>query len=151
MPSALTIQEKKERALARTEADRPQRKTRTPFGVPKFKLGVPMQIEGFHLHWINDTPGRVQEALSSGYQFVVPKEVGIPTEETQVKRLVGTQESGEPLYAYLMKIELDYYEEDQKELQRQVDMFDNLVRQGKLEQATNDKRYQPGTGIKISN
>lgn len=132
----------------RTQADRPKREARVPFGVARSKLSVEMELEGYHLHWVNDTPGRIHDAQRGGYAFVKPSEIGIEGTDTQVKRLVGTNEDGSSLYAYLMKIELQYYEEDQKVIQSQVDQFDRAIKAGKLEEKAGDNRYN--AGIKIS-
>jgi hypothetical protein len=107
-----------------------------------------MEIPGYHLHWVNDTAGRVAEAQQGGYVFVEPKEVGDPSKETQIKRIVGAQEDGSALYAYLMKIEEEFYAEDQAKLQGDVDKFERAIRRGELDAKPGDKRYNGG--IKIS-
>lgn len=141
------IEQDKDADQVRTQADRPQRAKRVPFGVSRTKLEVPMHIEGYHLHWINDTAGRVIEAQNGGYTFVEPKEVGAPESGSQIKRLVGRNEDGSAMYAYLMKIEQRFYEEDQAALKRENDKFDTAIRRGELEKAAGDKRYH---NIKIS-
>ena len=125
----------------RTQSDRPQREKRVPFGVARTKLEVPMTLEGFHLHWVNDSPGRVMEAQRGGYTFVDPKEVGATDSGSQVKRLVGKDESGAALYAYLMKIEIGFYNEDQGLIQAEVAKFDQAIKRGTLEQVAGDNRY----------
>ena len=89
----------------------PERKrTRQPFGVPRLKLSVPFEIPGYHLHWINDTTGRIQEALNGDYEFVDPKEVGVEGVDGRYQCLVGTNEDGSAQIAYLMKIRQDWYD-----------------------------------------
>jgi hypothetical protein len=134
--------------VVRTVADRPQRKSRKPFGIPRSKLSVAMLVEGYHLHWVNDTPGRIHEAISGDYEFVSPKEVGVEEKDDRVKRLVGTNEDGSAMYAYLMKIREEWYEEDQKELQSVQEAIDYQIRNGKLEDTGG--RYVPKNGIKIN-
>lgn len=135
-------EDKKLTTVVRSPADRAKRPERVPFGVARTKLEVPMHIEGYHLHWVNDTPGRVLEAQRGGYTFVEPSEVGATDSGTQVKRLVGKDEAGDALYAYLMKIELEFYHEDQEKIQSQVDQFDKAIRRGELESAGKaDNRY----------
>jgi hypothetical protein len=77
---------------------------------------------GFVTRWVNDADGRVQSALAGGYNFVLPDEarsVGA-TEIHQGNTDVGGKVSkvvsrGEPIIrAYLMKIEKEYYDEDQQ-------------------------------------
>jgi hypothetical protein len=139
-----------EKTVVRTETDRPTRTTRIPFGAPRTKLGVSMELPGYHLHWINDTVGRLAEAQQGGYTFVTPTEVGLPDKDTQIKRLVGKDETGEAIYAYLMKQQLDFYEEDQKTLQSQVDVFDKAMKRGELDMKPGEKRYNAGIQISTS-
>lgn len=134
--------------VVRSEADRPVRAKRIPFGAARSKLGVTMSVPGYHLHWVNDAAGRVAEAQAGGYTFVEPKEVGDAASGTQVKRLVGTQEDGSALYAYLMKIEDEFYAEDQKLNTKIADEFEQAIRRGKLDEKAGDHRYNGG--IKIS-
>jgi hypothetical protein len=135
------VQENSTTPLVRTQADRPKRESRVPFGVARTKLSVPMEIEGYHLHWVNDSAGRIQEAQRGGYTFVEPKEVGAPEDGSQVKRLVGKNEDGSAMYAYLMKIEMEFYLEDQKLIQSEVDRFDSAIKRGTLEEKAGENRY----------
>ena len=127
--------------LIRAQADRPARAKRIPFGIARTKLEVPMTLEGYHLHWVNDTPGRVMEAQRGGYEFTLPKEIGLPESDSQVKRLVGKHEDGSAMYAYLMKIEMSYYDEDQAKIQSEVDQFDRAIKRGTLDEKAGDHRY----------
>jgi hypothetical protein len=128
-------------AMVRGAADRPQRQARVPFGVARTKLDIPMQLEGYHLHWVNDEPGRIAEAQRGGYMFVDPKEVGATDTGSQVTRLVGKKEDGSALMAYLMKIEQEFYDEDQELIQREVAKFDSAIKRGTLEQQAGEPRY----------
>ncbi|HMZ55836.1 MAG TPA: hypothetical protein PLT48_13370 [Nitrospira sp.] len=125
----------------RNEAERVRRPERIPFGVPQSRLNVPLQIPGYHLHFINDSPGRLQQAQLGGYTFVAPSEIGLSGAETQYKVLAGRNEDGSAMYAYLMKIELEFYEEDQRFHQKTVDQFDEAIRRGKIEERGNENRY----------
>lgn len=143
------MEQEKSTRVVRTQAARKtetETRKRTPFGVPRQKLSLDFVIEGYHLHWVNDTPGRLHQAELGGYQFVSPEEVGMSQGESRVKRLVGRAEDNSALYAYLMKIEQDLYESDQNELQSQVDVFEEAIRSGKLNPV--EKSY--GEGGKIS-
>lgn len=163
MAQALTVEQKKEKVLAvRSSADRlgtgTERK-RNVFNGTEGKLTIDHQIEGFHLHIFNDTPGRIANAISGGYTFVSPDEVGGTRENVvsrntdigdKVRFLVGRSEDGkEPAYAYLMKIKQDWYDEDQNSIQAKVNETDDAIRNGK---ATNNTEgfYTPKDGIKMS-
>ena len=177
MPAPLTLQEKIQRAeekkaqregnimsaeaFPREDNDRPARKARGVFNGTATKLRVNKLIPGWHLHIFNDDAGRIQQALNNGYEFVKPEEVDGVSENVvsrntdigeKVRFLVGRTESGEPLYAYLMKIRQEWYDEDYKESQSTNDRIDDAIRSGKMtkEGTTADGFYIPkGGGIKI--
>jgi hypothetical protein len=146
MPKALTMDEKVAKVEAkqetiRTTRERKQRDKRASFNGTEGKLRIGHGIEGYHLHIFNDVPGRVSHALDVGYEFVAPDEVGgtsvnVVDRNTdlgdKVRFLVDTGEKGEPMYAYLMKIQLEFYEEDQAALQTKNDLIDEAIRGGKL-------------------
>ncbi len=140
MAKALTIEEKKEQALTRTAAERPSReRVRNVFNGTQAKLTVNHQIPGYVLHIFNDEPGRIQTAIDGGWEFVSPDEVGgvkdsVTSGNTdlgeKVRYLVGTSEKGDGLYAYLLKIKQEWWEEDQRELQKRNDRVDDAIRGG---------------------
>lgn len=129
-----------------------QRKVRVPLGVPRSKLSAP-QIQGYSTRWINDTTGRLQNAEAGGYEFVYERELDGQAGNTdlgeKVSRIVGRNEDGSPLRAFLMKIKETWYREDQRTKQRKVDDIDAAIRRGKLNEQPDDKRYVPKEGIKI--
>lgn len=131
-----------------TVATKPTRNKRIPLNGTRTKLGIDKKIEGYHLHWINDTVGRLYDAEQGGYEFVSPSEVGASDEGNRVKRRVGVNEDNTPLFAYLMKIREDWWLEDQAESQKLPDQFDELVRGGNTEAFKN--KYVPSSGIKLS-
>jgi hypothetical protein len=127
-----------------SETVRKQEKRR-PFGVPVSRLSVSQEIEGYHLRWINDEPGRIALAQESGYSFVEPHEVG-RTGEDKVKELSGVQrDERTPMYMYLMKIPMEFYLEDRNVLKSQQDNIDDAIRGGKL--VSGENRYVPEGGI----
>ena len=162
MAQALTVEEKKERALTRTTAERStSTRKRNVFNGTEGKLTIGHTIDGQHLHIFNDSPGRVQQAIDAGYEFVKPEEVGgvkdnVVSKNTdlgeKVRYLVGREESGEPLYAYLMKIKQEWYEEDQGILQDKNDFVDDAIRHGRsAKDGKSEGFYVPKDGIKMTN
>lgn len=151
---ALTIEEKKEKALdklvrSNTERNTGERK-RNVFNGTEGKLTIQHKIEGFHLHIFNDSPGRVQQAIDGGYTFVEPAEIGgvkdnVVSRNTdlgdKVRFLVGRDDTGNALYAYLMKIKQEWYEEDQNILQDKNNLVDDAIRNGA---SPKDGRSQEG-------
>lgn len=165
MPRALTIEEKVERAeakIARNSSERDTRSRRNTFNGTQQKLSINRTIEGYHLHIFNDVPGRIDQALASGYEFVLPDEVGgvstnVVSRNTdigdKVRYLVGTDGSNNPQYAYLMKLRQEFYEEDQADLQARNDRMDEAIKSGKLTKdgQTPEGFYSNKGDIKMSN
>lgn len=133
---------KKKYNQVRSENDRlpeAQPRKRIPFGVPRTKLAVPHDIPGFSLRWVNDTPGRIFQAQQGGYEFVTTQEMDISTTSvTEINKalgdkiavLVGKQASGEPMFAYLMKIKTEYRQEDEAALAAIADRNDQQIKNG---------------------
>jgi hypothetical protein len=175
MAQALTMEQKIEKATAKAAARReaavesatPRERTtatrgkRGTFNGTEGKLRIGHHIDGYHLHIFNDTPGRIEQALNVGYEFVKPDEVGgtavnVVSRNTdvgdKVRFLVGTDSNNEPQYAYLMKLKQEFYEEDQSALQAKNDAVDAAIRGGKNtgEGHSTDGFYTPQGGIKLS-
>ena len=168
MAKALTMEQKiakvetkQAETQVRSTTGRSKREGRTSFNGTEAKLRIGNQIEGYHLHILNDVPGRIEQALSSGYVFVSPDEVGgvgtnVISRNTdlgdKVRFLVGAGTNNEPMYAYLMKIELDLYEEDQQALQVKNDRVDTAIRAGKALTTgqSSEGSYIPREGITMS-
>lgn len=125
------------------------REKRKPFGGPRSKLQVNHPIDGYHLRWINDEPGRLQAALDGGYNFVEPTEVKWETNhENKVKVLAGTQKDKiTPMYTYLMKLPMEYYLEDKEAYEKTNKQIENAIKGGKLDRTPDDGRYVPREGI----
>lgn len=147
----------------RNEGDRqksiPARK-RHAFGTAQSKLAVENTDPNFHYHWINDVPGRIDEAMAGGYEFVKREEVSLLPGVTprnsapgdQVSAIVGKNEDGTALRAYLMKIPLEWYEENQKIIQDRVNLTDAAIREGRVTADTNSSKFYHKSGdIKMQN
>lgn len=137
----------------RSEAPR----QRFHFGMPQSKLAVYRQEEGYHYHWINDLPGRLELAEASGYQFVLREDVQLQPGVTprnsdsgsKVSQIVGRGEDGQPLRAYLMRIPQEMYEESQAFVQAQLDKTENAIRRGRTTGQEDGSFYQPAEKIKL--
>ncbi len=118
---------------------------RIPMSVPVQKLEAP-DIPGYHLHWFNGTPERLQRALDGGYEFVderevKPKNVSLGSDSTasgntdmgsRVSVVSGTEigRDGQPLRLVLMKIKQEWYEEDQKLIDQRNEQVAASIRGG---------------------
>ena len=122
--------------------DRLERSTRVPFGVPEQRFSIPKEdSEKYHYHVFNDNwrkePGRIQRALSAGYEIVEHERSG----ETS-----GTNDDGSEIKGVLMRIPKELYDQDQAAKQRQIDKVDEQILRGKFQ--TEGPTYQPGGGIR---
>jgi len=144
-------------------AERRKRKGRVPLGTMRSKLDV----SGYDIpknkvpRWINDHPGRLLAAQEGSYQFVEDPNVVVGEEplsgrdnlETKVSRVVGKKEDGTPLKAYLMVIDKDIYDEDQREKQKINDEIMSQIDKGKFASSETGvdvhRTYVPKEGITI--
>jgi len=110
-----------------------ERQARRPLGRREAKLHYPPRA-GFVRRWINDWPGRVENAKAGGWKHV--EEHGKP-----VTRNVGVAESGGPLHAYLMEIPRQFYDEDQADKTQGLNEIDAQIYGGTFNAEPDDKRY----------
>jgi hypothetical protein len=143
----------RETETVRSQAQRPRRNS---IGVPRLTLAVKFEIPGQHLCWMNDD-GNVEQALDSGYEFVTrgetELEVGItPTNvdiSDKIKQKVGTTQQGDVLYAYLMKIKQEWFEEDMQAIEAQNKQVEDAIASGNINGSVGqDGRYNAGINIR---
>ena len=162
MPAALTVEQKKEKALqVRSAAERTgTERKRNSFNGTEGKLTVEHKIEGYHLHILNDTPGRIQAALDGGYEFVRPEELlsvkeNVTSRNTdvgdKVRFLVNPSAKEGEQYGYLMKIKQEWFEEDQQALQEKNNQIDEAIRSGRNLKGSSEGFYTPNGGISYKN
>jgi len=124
--------EKRQRAVNKTE--------RVPFGGHRTKLQLSKQdqeeLSGYNLHWFNDKDGRIEAAINAGYTFVEPQQArslgvaGLHQENSDLNSKVSkvVSRGGEPIRAYLMKINKDWHEEDKAAKVRSTQAVDDALR-----------------------
>lgn len=132
-------------AQASITEDGPSPFIRKPFGNRGQKLQYAARA-GYHRHWFNDDPGRVMAATEAGYTHVTDQKTG-----RNVSAVVGHNEGGNPLSAFLMETSQEWYDEDMAAQQREVDKVDEAIHRGGVQgQVGVDGRYLPSRGISIS-
>lgn len=119
----------------------PQLGARQPLWRKGRKLDAPKR-EGFVRRWINDTPGRIQDAQGGGYAIV--KKDGKPW-----TTVVGVREGGGSLVAYLMEIPQQFYDQDFAAKQEKRNELERQIYTGTHKQEAGDNRYVPKDGIKV--
>jgi len=136
-------------------------KKRVPMSTAQLKLTV-AEIPGFHLHWMMGTPSRIAQAMKAGYTFVETDEVDVVNSGladdaskngntdmgSRVSLVAGsdTGEDGKEQRLYLMKLPLEYWEEDQEALESKNEQIAATIRGGQ-DMASNpnggENRYIP--------
>jgi hypothetical protein len=130
---------------------------RVPLGAHRQKLSID------HLHipenkvarWVNDTPGRIGQAIEGGYMHVRSPQKETVGEDPlttgnlgdSVNVVVGSNEDGSALTGYLMVIDKDLYDEDQAYKQAKLDELDKAIKEGQVEPS--EGQYIPSGGIKV--
>lgn len=103
------------------------RSSRRPFGAMAQKLAYPPRA-GFHRHWFNDNPGRIDFAVEeAGYKHVVDAKTG-----KDVCRVVGTREGGAPITAFLLEIPEEWFNDDMARYEQEADSRDDAIRRGQV-------------------
>ena len=135
---------------------------RVPFSGPKLRMQMSDQerkvfdTRGYVPRWINDQDGRLQRALSGGYDYVDPKyatsigsgalHAGNTSKDSRVSMVVSR---GVPVItSYLMEIKKEFYDEDQKVKQDRNDLVDKTLEGGGAGGAAVENQY--GKGVTYS-
>jgi hypothetical protein len=122
--------------------DRLERSTRVPFGTPTQRFIISKEDrEKFHHHVFNDNwrkePGRIQRALSAGYELVDHERSG---------ESAGTNDDGSEIKGVLMRQPIEMYDKDQVLKNKKIDKLDEQIHRGEFK--TEGPTYSPGGGIK---
>ena len=125
------------------------RKERVPLGGFRQKLAVHRVPPGYVARWINDSAGRIQQALAGGYEFcedetVKAEQAGKNVEsDARISRVVD-QTTGQK--AYLMMIREEMYAEDQRAKKAVDDATEAALRRNAKEGGgVNAEESEPGT------
>ncbi len=108
------------------------------------------QLDGFHVHWIVDRPGKIQRLLSKGYQPIYRAGIKVgdgPDDfndnmDTWVSMITGTVEGGAPQVSYALKIDQELYDltKARQRKERVTDVEDQIA-SGHFEENDGDHRY----------
>lgn len=100
-----------------------------------------LDTENFSHRWVIDKDDRIAKFLEGGYEFVMPtnKRVGEESVNSQSQDLQGARVSRSAGFGgyrlYLMRIPIDFYNEDQQAKQREVDELEETMRPAKTGKA----------------
>jgi hypothetical protein len=115
----------------RSQSDREKARRVNVFSGNTRQLEVVGEIPGYQLRIFNDYPGRIDKALSGGWEMVGRGEVELQSSnkvtdlntsvDSTIRWNVGVQKDNSPLYAYLMKIRKEWWDEDHENQQAEID------------------------------
>ena len=140
-----------------TNVSRAVRAERVPLGAPRLKLAIKEKNPNFVTRWVNDSGARLENAMDGGYRFV-EHDVTIGTGDmasgdtdpgARMSKIVGTNEDGTPMRAYLMQIDRAMYEEDQDAKEEETKRTESAIRAGNPDGKASDGRYIPSEGIRL--
>ncbi len=94
------------------------------------KLAAPEKA-GMQRRWFNDVPGRLAEAEELAYDHVKDASIKSDGTDSRVRRLVGTQANGQPLYAYLMETPVEEYQAGIQEREEIHAAVDSAINEGR--------------------
>ena len=103
--------------------------------------------------------GNVEQALDSGYEFVVKGETELENGVTpsnvdasdKIKVKVGTTQQGDVLYAFLMKIRQEWHEEDMAQIEEENKRVEDAIAGGNINgNVGQDGKYVSNISIKRS-
>lgn len=133
------------------------KRDRVPFGGHRTKLQLSAEDQkgfeerGMVTYWFNDRDGRVERALSGGYEYVNPdhaRSIGVFSINDdhdlsgKVSKVVS-KGGGEPVTAYLMEISREFYDEDQAAKEVINMRTDDAINAGKPGGNTVENQYVP--------
>lgn len=111
-------------------------------------------IPGWKLHWASELDGMLESRLGSGWDFVTQAEQAHNPLNTdsggKVSVIGGSKPSGEPYRMYLLKIPEEWYLQQKKREQQQLDKVNQTIHRGSLNNGIPaGKQYTPREGRSI--
>lgn len=100
------------------------RPKRVPMAGNRDVLTVQGKDPNYHYHYFSDIDTRIQKALAAGYEFVDAKDVKLAVSAVDATSDMGSVAKkvvGNGTVAYLMRIPMEWYNEDQAAKQKDLD------------------------------
>lgn len=139
------------------EDQMPRRRKRETANMTGRRLGVNeslLDFDKYAYRWINDDPARVQTMTSHDDWNVVMQDDGELKEDVTdlgaaVSVVVGTRPDGSPKRAYLARKLRQWWKDDQRQKQKDLDEQLNQLRRGLDREGASQADYVPASGISI--
>lgn len=114
--------------------------------------------DNFAYRWVNDTTDRIRRfTKDDDWDKVTDTDIkeNSNSQGAEVRQLVGSNEDGSPLYAYLLRKPIEFHREDRALKQKRIDETEKSIKRGvhaggEALSADNDKGYVPKAGISMS-
>lgn len=104
---------------------------RVPLGQHVAKLALP-ERPGFVRRWINDYPGRVQQAVGGGYEHI---------KDGKGQPLTRVVDKTSGLVSYAMEIPREFYDEDKLAKQNSLNATDESMHNGTFKKDPDAQTY----------
>lgn len=104
---------------------------RVPLGQHVAKLALPDR-PGFVRRWINDYPGRVQQAAGGGYEHI---------KDGNGKPLTRVVDKTSGLVSYAMEVPQEFYDEDKRAKQNSLNATDESMHNGTFNKDPDSQTY----------
>lgn len=106
-----------------------ERKERIPVSGPRDILTVKGKDANYAYRWVKDIPGRIQRFLDGGYEVVNhDAQVGQRTVDSGSKVGSAVTRNDGSNQLVLMRIPIEWYNEDQEAKQEQIDALEDSMR-----------------------
>lgn len=108
------------------------------------------QLDGYHVHWIVDKPGKIPRLLAQGYEPIYKDGIKVgdgPDDfnedmDTWVSMITGTLEGGGPQVCYALKMDQELYDlRKAKQRKERVTDVEDQIMSGHFEEKDDDNRY----------
>lgn len=134
------------------QAEQPVRRvtraTRVPVSGPRDILTVTFKDPNYFYRWVKDLPGRLQRFEAAGYNVVTDADTTVGQRTVDSASRLGsavTRKDGSNTLV-LMRIPLEWYNEDQESKQRELDALEDTLKADGLRHITRDSTWQPNSG-----
>lgn len=149
---------RKEERADRAEATQERRRRRNSGAyVHGKRMGVNPALLDFKVYeyrWLNDEPGRLVAMTKHDDWDIVSNDGGAVKEDSSdlgnaVSLIVGSNPDGSPKRAYLARKPKEFFEEDQKAKQAELDEQLRQMRRGMTRDGASQSDYVPHAGISM--
>lgn len=108
-----------------------ERVKRAPINGKRSILNVRGKEPGYEYRIVNDVDSRINEFLERGYEVVTDSSISVGDKRVNKPSQAGSAVEisvGQGTKAFLMRIPKEYYDEDQREKQKQINLIEGQMK-----------------------